>query len=349
MKAKVKIGIIGMGFGANVHLPVFSSMKDVEVYAILANDLTKLKSIANQYNISYYYNRFDDFLKLDLDAISIALPPLVSEQYCEKILDKDIPILIEKPLASTYKKAIKLYKKSKNKIAMIDFQFVEIEAFKVLYNIIKNKKYGNVKNVQVVWQVESWAQKNKKWSWKTDKDQGGGVLSLLAAHFFYLIEYYFGRTKEIFAKIDNSNTIEFSYNRDKAAEDLVFIYLKSYSNINISAVIGNSCPGGIGHRWEIITDQGTIILHNKTKDYMAGFELKFRNNNLKEKILFRDEVLNDIDGRIEPFKKIAERFIEAVKKRDTSLLYPNFNDALRVQNLISMVFLSSQKNKIINI
>ena len=84
--------------------------------------------------------------EVDLDIVSIAVPPIEQTKIINICLKKSIAIFAEKPLTTNIfnsKKILDLQKK--NKIpGLIDFIFPEIDIWKKTREIIQKRKFGMV-------------------------------------------------------------------------------------------------------------------------------------------------------------------------------------------------------------
>lgn len=336
MKNKaIYIGVAGLGFGAQVHVPAFQSLPGVSVVALLGRDRKKTEMCTKQYGVPGAFISFEEFFSQNLDAVSLALPPLENEKAVAFALKKGIPVLSEKPLAGSVKSAKALAQAARRILHMVDFQFIELLPFQKLKKIIQVETFGKVRHGQLVWLVESWSQKNKIWSWKTDAKRGGGALALLGSHFFYLAEWLFGKIQIRFSRMNHKQTALFCPHGGSPADELVNLELTLPGNLPFSAIIGNASPGGIGHRWEIVFDKATVILHNPTSDYMSGFQLSVKTGKT-EKMLWQDSASNQKDGRYKPFLSIAKRFISSLREKKAAS--PNFHEAARVQELMEQAY-----------
>lgn len=342
-----RVGIVGLGFGASVHIPAFLSIKGVEIVGIAGKNLLKTREIADNYKIPMAFDNFEELFEQKLDAISLALPPKQNEIVCRKALEKNFAVLSEKPLASSAKIASKLAELAKNSTTMVNFQFAEVPIFKELKKIIESKKLGNVRHVQVVWLLESFAQRNRIWSWKTDARQCGGVITLLGSHFLYLADWLFGSVNRLFAKKSCKITSSFAPPDSVPADDLVCLILEHVSGVQVAATIGNASPGGSGHRWEVVFNEGTLVLYNSGPDYMSGFSLSIRTHDNEESILIKDEIKQSSDGRLSPFCAMARKFIESIK--ESQPVFPDFVVGARIQKLIEAVYFSADYSKYVEI
>lgn len=338
-KSPLRIGVAGLGFGAKIHVPAFQSLPGVSVVALLGRDRKKTEMCAKKYGIPGAFIGFEEFFSQSLDAVSLALPPLENEKAVAFALKKGIAVLSEKPLAGSAKSAKALAQAARGIPHMVDFQFIELLPFQKLKKIIQAETFGKVRHGQLVWLVESWAQKNKTWSWKTDVKQGGGALALLGSHFFFLMEWFFGPVQVNFSRMSHRQTALFCPRGGSPADDLVHLELALPDDLPFSATIGNASPGGTGHRWEIVFDRATVILHNPTSDYMSGFHISMKTGET-EKTLWQDPASDQKDGRHKPFLALAKRFVSSL--REKKVASPNFYEAARVQELMEQAYFKSR-------
>jgi predicted dehydrogenase len=74
MNTKVKVGVIGLGFGADF-LPIYQNHPNVELVAICQRTESKLKEAAKKYNVDKYFTDYRDMLgEKGIDAIHVVTP-----------------------------------------------------------------------------------------------------------------------------------------------------------------------------------------------------------------------------------------------------------------------------------
>lgn len=327
----IRIGVAGLGFGAQVHVPALRGIPGVELMAIAGTDRSRTEEVARKISISRGCEDIQELLSLDLDAVTLALPPEQNERAVSLALEMRVPVLSEKPLTRSGNTTDRLVRMAHGQTVAVNFQFAELNSFKSLKNIIDTGALGRVRHAAIVWMVESWAQQNQIWSWKTDAERGGGVISILGSHLLFLIEMFFGTASHVLARLDNRATSRFAPERAMPAEDMSHMILEYADGLSVAATISNASPGSFKHLWEIVFDHGTITLINPGPDYMSGFSLTVRNRRDKNKTLVSDPPTKE-DGRILPFRLLAERFLDSVRHKRPA--YPDFAAAARVQHLM---------------
>ncbi len=102
----------------------------------------------------------------------------------------------------------------------------------------------------------------------------------------------------------------------------------------LAATVGNASPGMSVHRWIVVGDRASAIVENETRDYMAGFTLRILDES-GAVVSSLTEPPTDGDGRIPPFRRLAARFVGAIRSGGTCR--PDFADGARVAFLVDMI------------
>lgn len=113
-KKTMRVGVIGLGWMGKIHLRVYSEMADVEVVGVVDTDEKVLEEVRERFGVKTFSN-LDDLLALPLDAVSVCVPTVYHMPVGLKVMDKGIPLLIEKPLAATADEGRQLIEKAQEK------------------------------------------------------------------------------------------------------------------------------------------------------------------------------------------------------------------------------------------
>ena len=328
---RMRIGVVGLGFGAAVHVPGLRMIPGVEVVAIAGRRKDKAEARACSLGVPSAFSSVEALLDEQLDAVTLALPPLENERACRIVIDRRIPVLSEKPLACTRAAAVELASLARGIPNAVDFQFVELECFSLLKRVVADRDYGTAHRVKIEWTVESYAQRNRLWSWKTDESRCGGVITLLGSHLLFLLEWIFGPIESVAARADRETTRRFTPAGALPAEDRVDLQTTHCDGVVVCSVIGNASPNGVGHRWEIEFDRATVTLENPGPDYMSGFRFSVTRSGHVSDSASTSPAPETID-RVAAFSRLAGRFLNGVQRG--AGVWPDFRAAARVQALI---------------
>lgn len=343
----IRLGVVGLGFGASVHAPVLQSFHDVEVVGIVGRSAKKAKAIAKKLGISKGFDSIDELINQSLDAVTVALPPQHVISAIDKVLIKRIPVLCEKPFGTDYESSMDVINRHNiNFTTSVDFIFAELDVFLKLKEIIDKGTMGHVKNAKMLWLTESWSHRNKTWSWKTDADQNGGVLSLLGSHIFFLAEWFFGSIKTVNGNYTNDVTSNFAPIDCHPAEDSVNCNFRHSSGTKLNCTFSNANSDIKIHLWIVEFDFGTVILENKSNDY-TNFTMKiYRKNGVVEYLRERNDYIKNpykLDERHKPFSRIARRFVDAVQSG--CIMQPDLIKGARVQLIENSLRISNKTKK----
>lgn len=161
--------------------------------------------------------------------------------------------------------------------------------------------------------------------------QHGGVLTLLGTHVFYLLEWLVDPVARLQARLDSQATAAVMGPCDAApAEDFVHMVAEHRGGTVSSITIGNAAPGTSVHRWTVVGERGMAILAN-TSDSLTGFTLNVFGAG-RHILRQASEPQAGGDPRIVPFRRLAARFVDAV--RSGGRCRPDFSDGARVAALV---------------
>jgi predicted dehydrogenase len=326
-----RIGIAGLGFGVDVHLPGFRAIPGVEVASLLGRDPARAAAVATKTGVPVS-TEIDKWLDAGFDAVSLALPPIELGWATAAAIERGLPVLCEKPLGPDYQAARLLAMRTAGRPNAVDFEFAELESFVALREAIQGGMIGGVRHVAVVWLMASRAHRGGGWSWKTDATRHGGVLTLLGTHVLYMLEWLLEPVARLSARLDCRATARLCPSPDAMpADDLANITLEYHDGATASVVIGNADPDVAVHHWTIVGDGGTAILSNATRDLAGGFCCTVFGPH-GQTIRQTADIETTGDSRIAPFRRLAVRFVEAV--RTGGHCRPDFDDGARVAALV---------------
>lgn len=332
-QSMLRIGVAGLGFGLDVHLPGFCSLPGVEVLGLLGRDPAHAARVAARTGLPVSTD-LKTWLEMPFDAVSLALPPIEVERVAMAAVDRGLSVLCEKPLGADHRAARALAVGAAARPNTIDFEFAELETFAALRETIQEGVIGRIRHVTILWLMESRAHRSGEWSWKTDAARGGGVVTLIGTHVFYLLEWLFDPVERLRARLDSRVTARIRPSPDALpADDLAHVIMEHCGGAVSSVTIGNANPGIATHRWTIVGEQGTAILDNASNS-LTGFTLNVLGAD-RRIIRQAAEPQTTGDNRIPPFRRLAARFVEVL--RSGGRCRPDFVDGVRVASLVEAV------------
>lgn len=342
----LRIGIAGLGFGRDVHLPAFREIPAVEVISLLGRDPDRAAAVAASTGLPVSTD-LASWLAAPFDAVSLALPPAEMEAVARAALDRGLAILAEKPLGPDPEAAQRLAARAAARPTAVDFELAELDSFAALHEAIHAGTIGRVRHAAVQWLTESRAHRDGGWSWKTDAARGGGALTLFGTHVFYLLEWLMAPVARLSARLDCRASARLRPSPEaKPADDLANMILEHGDGAVSSIVIGNANPGAAIQRWTIVGDGGTATLEiiSPTGGFRYRLEIRDADGRTIRQVADAEA---DGDSRIAPFRRLAARFVETV--RAGGQCRPNFADGVRVAHLVEAARRAAKAGKSVEV
>ena len=231
--------IIGLGGIGQRYLRLLkSNYRNVNVYAIRKKkrayeiddtlSLNKKTDIIKKYDITVLKDI--KLLKdIEINWCIICSPTSRHLLHLKKLIDKNIPVLIEKPLSDNLSKSIRLidYAQKKNCTILTAHMQRFNPCVVKLKKLIDNNFLGNLYSVQINVKslMPSWHKyENYKRLYAARKDMGGGVI-LTESHEIDLINWIFGNPTQIQVKSINEKISKYIMNvEDTSISIMKFIF-----------------------------------------------------------------------------------------------------------------------------
>lgn len=107
---KLKVAVIGCGFWGLNHARVFKEIKQAELIAVSDIDESRAKLAGDKYRIDWYTDNTSLLSRKDLEAVSICTPSSTHTEVALEAIEKGKNLLVEKPLATSAREALKVIK-----------------------------------------------------------------------------------------------------------------------------------------------------------------------------------------------------------------------------------------------
>ena len=103
-----RVGIIGLGFGAQVHLPAFRS-EGWQIAAVCGRGRDKARVAADAAGVTdIHTDPAELFARTDIEAIAISTPPATHHSLSVAALDAGKHVVCEKPFAMSAAEAVQM-------------------------------------------------------------------------------------------------------------------------------------------------------------------------------------------------------------------------------------------------
>jgi len=339
----IRIGVIGVGFGAKVQIPAFIS-EGFEVTAVCSRQKERAENAAQNLNIPNAYTDYRKMLEQnDLNAVSIVAPPNLHHEITIAALDAGKHVLCEKPFAMNQTEAKEMLEKGVETglttMVAHEFRFAPARAY--VKALLEEGYIGDLQNASMSMFMRGGPPggRGPGLDWRQFYEYGGGQLGGLGSHYIDCLRDWFGEIKSITGGVfENGDLV--SNSEDKA--DDAFGVLALFNGGGWASIAANfSAPLGSRVRIEINGSKGSLSTpHHGVNPPLDGIVLgaQFEKSDELNKLEIPGNFLlpsDDRDARIPMFRVLARKFREGIENGTSP--HPNFVDGYQGQKIIDSI------------
>ena len=357
----VRIGVIGVGFGATVHIPAFQS-EGLDVVAVCARREERATEAAQRFGISKTFTDYRKMLQMDgLDAVSIVSPVANHYQMTMEALDAGKHIICEKPFTLNQSEAREAWQKAEaaGLTGMIAHEFRFALGRMRVKELIDEGYIGQLHMALLKLVIGPRGGFHARpLSGGDDASSGGGFLGGLGSHYIDCLRHWFGEVESVSGQLDTHFGDRIHPNSGEtvqATSDDTFHIALRFVNGGRAMMTGTSAaPFGPGGGIEIFGRDGTLV----TPHAGLGFNPPPLGKILGAKP--GDDALSELpipdrlrpfsddrDDRMMPFRLLTREFVRGIEERISPA--PSFEDGYRCQQILDAVHESSESGRVVRI
>ena len=317
MKQKLRLGFVGCGGIAQVHMKNFVNNNQAEIVAFCDKNEIAAKKANQQFGsqtskvFTLAENMFD---KIELDAVYFCLPPFEHGSEYEAI-KRNIPFFVEKPINLDLHQAKEIARKVKENQLLTSVGYMNRyrkgvnKARELLKNDTPILVLGGIIDMGICQRASP-----NSLTWWFRKEKSGGQLYEETSHTIDLARFLCGEVKSVHAY---------------AADEIESLSLPVGSNIEVASVVNlKFANNAVGNIWSMFLADGQgeeISLTVHTGKIIASFlnwDHSFRltrNGKIVEEILSEPNIFEIEDSA----------FIEAILTENRSKIMSSYEDGLK--------------------
>ena len=351
MSETLKLGVIGLGFGSAVHLPVFLSLPEIESVGVADTGSGNGEEAAQKAGVDFIYGGWRELLKVKgLQAVSVVTPPGSQADIVCEALRAGMHVLCEKPFGKNLDEAHQMFAKAdvSQLVHAIDFQFRMEPGFLALKDQISQGVIGDIERIDVTWLTGGRSDASIPWSWQNSAELGGGAINAFGSHVIDYLEWLSNdQIATVYAEPKVSirqRTDFFGKKREVTAEDGCDLLFTFASGSMSSVRVSNVHRFGFGHRVEIYGSKGCLTFSHRRPFAPEGQACWIERDGLEAQKLSLKFSHNHegVDSRSWAFCQLARLFVQAAHG-DRNCNLPTFAHGLRVRQVIDAIGMSIQK------
>ncbi len=349
------VAIAGTGFGQKIHLPVLQQHHRTSPIALYHRDATKAQAIAQQHQIPYALDSFEEMVALpEVQAVAISTPPFLHYSMAQTVLEAGKHLLLEKPVTLTVQEAeaLQAIADRTGSIVAVDFEFRTVPAWQRMAELLADGVVGQKRLIKIDWMASSRADASRPWNWYAQRSSGGGALGAIGSHTFDYIHWLFGPVQRVLANLVTSVAERPDPSSGELkpvdSDDICQIFLELTDGTPVQVCLSSTTYQGRGHWVEVYGDQGTLILgSNHQTDYIHGFQLSYapagqplQPVEIPDRLAFPKAY---DDGRMAAVLRIVDGWVQGIDRGQA--IAPSLKEGIASQRLMDLAHESSDRGE----
>src|SRR6478735_8136308 len=260
----VRVGLVGYGSaGRGIHARLIRSA-GLQVGTVVTGNPERVAQVHEDHPEARVVADLDALLADgDVDVVVLASPSGVHREQAEAVIAAGLPLVVDKPLATTARLALELVELAERAgVPLTVFNNRRFDPeLPALLRVRDEGLIGEIWRAEYRW--DRWRPVPKeRWREKVTAEQGGGLLLDLHTHLVDQAVILHGRIATVYAELDARTTV---------AEDDTFLALRHESGV-VSHVWSSSVNGAPGPRARVNGSGGAYVIGRQVDDVSSFTE-----------------------------------------------------------------------------
>lgn len=154
--AKRRVCFVGTGSIAHTHAEALAQIPGAALHAIIEPNADIGKKFADRWAVPHRFSQLADAIKSgEIDCAHVLAPPPLHRPLAEPLLDAGIPVLVEKPMATSSEDcdALRAVAAKRGVVLGVNQNYIYNPAFARLAQQIKGRKLGRLLGIQAIYSM----------------------------------------------------------------------------------------------------------------------------------------------------------------------------------------------------
>ena len=349
----LRVGVIGVGMGAAVHVPALVHMPETALIGVCARRTGRAIAVAAQYEVPLVTTDFRQIVnESSIEAVIIAAPPHLHHQMVIASLEAGKHILCETPMARSLAESRDMARMAANAkvVAMVNHQFRFDPVRSRIKSLVDSGYIGTPQAVNLtVFRSTLNDPYSRPFSWHSQLEQGGGMLGSIGCHEIDSLRWWLGEVDSVAGMastmVDRRITADGSGMARVDADDNFAFVLRF-----VSGALGTvhvTTTSGVESGEEILLSGSEGILIAQSGGTLLG--ARRGESQLVEIVLPVDHDPDHTPPEsthpmMRPTYRLMQQWVAAIRN-GTSSPSPSFQDGAKVQEIMDGVRRSGQQGR----
>jgi predicted dehydrogenase len=336
---KIRIGIVGAGFGVYGHLPALVAHPRFDVVAIASP--SSAAKIAKERNTPHAFASCDEMLAgCELDAVAITSPPFTHHHDVLASLGAGKHVMCEKPFALNVAQAEEMLAASK-RVAVAcgvahEFRFVPQRM--ALKELVANHHLKPVREIEVSQLGGSLrANGDRKRGWWFERERGGGIAGALLSHIIDNATFVAGRPPVWatgYIRTANPQRHDAEGEFTSTVDDGAFA-LVNYGDGLIARLTADATAAVDSFTFAVHAENRTAVASGQNISNMTLFSVDDEETNELDCKPSPHAKFESINGNVPLLMELYDEFEKAIEGRQNML--PTFAEAVETQKVLAAI------------
>jgi len=338
VKDKVRVGIIGAGFGRKAHIPGFKVWPDAEVVAICDIARGLAESVAQELGIPRVFTNYNDMLKMEeLDLVTVATPPFLHHPMVMAAVQAGKHVLCEKPMALDAGEALEMYSAAEKEgvVHLVDHELRFNPTRRRMKDLIADGYIGRLRHVLLTTFTSFQATADgAPWTWWSQREKGGGRLGADGSHQIDQLRWWFGEIDGVSSRghtfVTERKPPGSSEVRRVDSDDFTSLLVHFASGAEGVICLSSVVRHARGNRVEVYGDEGSLAVDADNRLWGARVgDQDFEDLSVPDPLTSMEGIAPNVWTR--SFAHLARHLIDTIQSGGEVQQGATFLDGLRCQ------------------
>lgn len=345
----IRVGVIGTGFGASLHLSALRENPDFITVAIGSRRPDRARAAAFDHGIPAHFSDYREMVRdPEIDAIIVASPPHLHHAMAIAALEQEKHVLCEKPMARNLAEARDMLRIAERAgtVAMVNNQLRFLPVRMRVAELIAEGYIGEPHAATVVVHRSSLNDPNDRpWGWLMEAEKAGGMLGATGAHYLDALRWWFGDVKAVAGAVSTmikQRRLPDSSAMAKVDADDNFAVILRFANGAIGTVHVTATAGHEGDEEITLSgSEGTLAIRQGNLRGARTGDFSMNELPIPERLL--GGLVPGGHFLVQPTTLLLRTWARAI--REGRSISPSFTDGVKTQELIDGALRSSQQGR----
>jgi predicted dehydrogenase len=345
----IRVGVIGTGFGASLHLSALRDNPELAATAICSRRPERARAAAIDHGIPAHLSDYRELVRDPaIDAVIVASPPHLHHAMAIAALEAGKHVLCEKPMARNLAEARDMQRIAERvgTVAMVNHQLRFLPVRRRLHELIGEGYIGEPHAASVVVHRSSLNDPNERpWGWLMEQEKAGGMLGATGAHYLDALRWWCGEVKAVAGAVSTmvrQRRLADSSAMAKVDADDNFAVILRFNNGALGTIHVTATSGHEGDE-EITVSGSEGTLQIREARLWGARRGEFSLSELPVPERLRGGSVPGGHFLVQPTAMLLRAWATAIRENVPGS--PSFADGVKTQELIDGVLRSSQQGR----